>query len=320
MEQIFKSYNKIIKLIILLIILTVVTFIIKNYFQPFFVILAIVLFSYPIFNKILKKDIGRKTSAILSIMIVNIILFVSIFYFGNILFNVIFEFYSNNANLFNVVTKEIQVVLKFDLNKLIEGTSKVLMSSAFRTSAAFTSETIVSYFIGNVSTYFILVDKDGFESFIEKLISRKFIFLLKKKVRNLKSVFKVEISLVILSALIICIGFTVLSIPNSVFLGVICGILDLLPYVGTAIVFIPIIIYNIINKNYLISIGLILLFILVQVVREILEAKYLSTKLNLHPLIVMISIYIGIKVFGIIGMVLGPIYCLLARDIIYDDV
>lgn len=320
MQQIFESYSKVVKLITLFLIIIIFSYVIKNYFQPFFVIVAIALLSYPIHNKINKGIIGVKFSAIISIGIVNIIIFMVVFYFGNILFNIVISFYNNNINLFNVVTNEIEVVLRFDLNKVIDGAGKVLMSSAFRASAALTSESIVSYFIGNISTYFLLVDKSKFELLMVKLISKKFVIELKGKVKNLKAVFKVEILLVVLSTVIICVGFTILSIPNSVFLGVICGILDLLPYVGTAIVFIPIIIYNVINKNYLISIGLILLFILVQVIREILEAKYLSSKLNLHPLIIMISIYVAIKIFGVVGMVLGPIYCVLARDIIYDDI
>ena len=103
------------------------------------------------------------------------------------------------------------------------------------------------------------------------------------------------------------------------FLGFICGILDILPYVGTIIVFIPIIIYNIILREYLRVFGLIFLFILVQVVREILEAKFLSDKLDLHPLLILLSIYIGVKIFGMLGIIIGPMYGILAKGIVYSD-
>ena len=119
--------------------------------------------------------------------------------------------------------------------------------------------------------------------------------------------------------IITIIGFLILRIPNAIFLGVVCGILDILPYVGTIIVFIPIIIYNIIIKKYLLVIGLIALYLLLQIVREILELKYLSYKLDIHPLVVLLSMYIGAESFGIIGILVGPIYCLLAKDIIYEE-
>ncbi|MDU2995348.1 MAG: AI-2E family transporter, partial [Clostridium sp.] len=88
---------------------------------------------------------------------------------------------------------------------------------------------------------------------------------------------------------------------------------------GTIIVFVPIIIYNIIVEDYIVAFGLICLYILVQVIREVLEAKFLSDKLELHPLLVLLSIYIGIKLFGVLGIVVGPMYGILAKDIIYGE-
>ena len=123
----------------------------------------------------------------------------------------------------------------------------------------------------------------------------------------------------IVSTVIIVIGFKILGVKNSLFLGIICGILDILPYVGTIIVFIPIIIYNIIMKRYLIVIGFIALYLLVLINKQILEAKFLSSKLDIHPLVVMLSIYIGVNIFGVIGIIAGPIYCIFAKDIIYTN-
>ncbi len=71
-------------------------------------------------------------------------------------------------------------------------------------------------------------------------------------------------------------------------------------------------------KEYLLVIGLIALYLLLQIVREILELKFLSSKLDIHPLVVMLSMYIGAEIFGIIGLLVGPIYCLIAKDIIYE--
>ena len=85
----------------------------------------------------------------------------------------------------------------------------------------------------------------------------------------------------------------------------------------TICVFIPIIIYNIVVKKYLIVIGMISLYILSQLIREILELKFLSSKLEIHPLAIMLSIYIGAEIFGFIGILVGPIYCLVAKDILY---
>ena len=138
------------------------------------------------------------------------------------------------------------------------------------------------------------------------------------KKNNLGEVIKIEIKLVIICMIITIVGFKILNVPSAIFLGVICGILDILPYVGTIIVFIPIIIYNIIMKKYLLVVGLIALYLLLQIIREVLELKFLSSKLDIHPLVVMLSMYIGAEIFGIIGILIGPIYCLIAKDLIYE--
>ncbi len=129
----------------------------------------------------------------------------------------------------------------------------------------------------------------------------------------------IEISLVLISTVEIIGGFFILNVSNYFILGILCGILDVLPYVGTIIVFIPIIIYNIVMKDYLTAFGLMCLYLLVQVIREILEAKFLSDKLDIHPLIILISIYIGVEVFGILGILVGPMYSILAKEIVYSS-
>lgn len=137
--------------------------------------------------------------------------------------------------------------------------------------------------------------------------------------KNIKSIISIQIFLVFISTAIIIFGFKIFRIDKAFLLGVFCGILDILPYVGTIIVFIPIIIYNIIVKDYLIAFGLICLYILVQFVREILEAKLLSNKFNIHPLVIFLSIYIGMKIFGVIGVFIGPLYSMMVRDIFCDE-
>ena len=73
-------------------------------------------------------------------------------------------------------------------------------------------------------------------------------------------------------------------------------------------------------KNYLVSIGLICLYILIQIIREILEAKFLGNKLDVHPLVIFISIYMGAKIFGMLGILIGPMYSIIAKEIIYDEI
>lgn len=311
-----KDYNILIKLVLLLLAVSAVTFGIKYYFQPFIAIVLLLIITTPIYNLMVKLKISPHISAAVSILFVNIIVVVFIVYLGNSMYNVTLSFYKNN--LYKIEEFITNLVSIFNVESVSGGSGNILNTSFIKNGALSTGEWIFSYFVANISTFFLLVDKKDIINYFLKLIPGRIFVKIKKQKQNLMNMLVVEIILVLISTLEITFGFVILRIGHPMFLGILCGILDILPYVGTIIVFIPIIIYNIIVKQYIVSIGLILLYILVQICREILEAKFLSDKLELHPLLVLLSIYIGVKVFGIIGAVAGPIYGMLAKEIIED--
>lgn len=315
--RVYEEYEKIIKLIILFGVLCVFTLSVKLYFQPFFIIVIMILVTTPIYKIMLNFKINNKVSAIISIAIVNFTIIFIIFYFGNSLISLFYKLYMGNIEIVDTFMNNIKVLLHFDFNKLIETLSKFVSTPMITQGASMTTGSLVGYFIGNVATFFLLVDKDKVFELLSNIFSDSIIKKIYIKKENLKEVFLMELIIVVISIVIITIGFKILGVKNSLFFGIICGILDILPYVGTIIVFIPIIVYNIIMERYLIVIGFISLYLLVVINKEILEAKFLSSKLDIHPLVVMLSIYIGVKIFGFIGIVAGPIYCIIAKDIIY---
>ncbi|WFA10250.1 sporulation integral membrane protein YtvI [Tissierella sp. Yu-01] len=99
------------------------------------------------------------------------------------------------------------------------------------------------------------------------------------------------------------IGFSILKINYALILSIMCALLDLLPIVGTIIIYIPLIAYNFYIGNTLVAVGLIVLYIIVTVMRQIIEPKIVSTTLDLHPILILAAIFIGLKVSGVIGMI-----------------
>lgn len=317
--KLYNTYGKIINLLIIFIIISIITIIIKNYFKPFFILLILVFITNPIYKLLLRSNISKSLSAIISIILVNLIFFIILFYFGNRLFEFFYKFYRNNMVTVDSLINSIKVFLNLDINKTLQSIGNFFNGNMLMKSAIFTGDGVISYFLANVINFFILIDKEKIYNVINKVFPENLVVNIISKSKNLRDVFKIEIKLILLSALIITIGFKVLGIPNSLFLGSLCAIFDILPFVGTTIVFIPIIIYNIIMKRYLLVVGLISLYILERFTREILEAKFLSSKLDIHPIIVIVSIYVGVNMFGFIGIIAGPIYSIIAKDLIYKD-
>lgn len=317
--KLYNTYSKVINLVILFIIVSAIAILINKYFKPFFIIIIFTLLTQPICRVFNKMNISRKISAVLSIFIFNGILFIIIFYFGNRIINFIYMIYNHNIQDFLEIFNSIKSFLNLDIDKIIRSLSGFFDSKFIMQGAILTGDGIVSYFLANIISYFILVDKNEIINFFMKLFPKEFTKGFFKKLLNLKEVFKIEVRLILLSGIIVTLGFKVLQIDNSLFLGAISAILDILPFVGTTIVFIPIIIYNIVMKRYLLVFGLVLLYCLEKIIREILEAKFLSSRLEIHPLVVILSIYIGVNMFGLIGIIAGPIYSIIAKDVIYSS-
>lgn len=101
----------------------------------------------------------------------------------------------------------------------------------------------------------------------------------------------------------IFIGFLFLKIDYALILSVLCAVLDLLPVVGVIMVFIPLVVYKFIIGETIAAVMLIILFFLVQIVRQTIEPKIVSQTLDLHPLLTLAAIFIGIKLSGVTGVI-----------------
>lgn len=284
--------------------------------------ILIVLISNPLYKIMIKNRIPDKIAGAFSIVLINILMILIVLYLGSEIFNIVKNLYLTNLELVNKFLQDIAKTLNLDINNIRIGKNvfSIINDQNIRRGAITTGDGIMAYFIGNISAYFILVDRRKIVELISMLLPKETVIKFRRQKSNFTQMIGIEIILILLSMLETTVGFLILKIPNAFTLGIVCGLLDILPYVGTIIVFIPIIIYNIIMKNYICAFGLMCLYVIVQIVREVLEAKFLSDKLDIHPLVVLLSIYIGVKIFGILGILVGPMYSILAKEIIYSTI
>ncbi|MCI9365218.1 MAG: AI-2E family transporter [Clostridia bacterium] len=90
---------------------------------------------------------------------------------------------------------------------------------------------------------------------------------------------------------------------------------DALPIVGSGTVMIPWAIICAFNGNINLSIALIVLYIIITIVRQLLEPKVISNQIGIHPIFTLIAMYTGYKAIGIIGMLIGPIIIIILKPI-----
>ncbi|MFD3156556.1 AI-2E family transporter [Haloimpatiens sp. FM7330] len=317
-----QKYKKLIKCIILLIVFIFITVVIKHYFKPFFSTVIILYLSHPIYKFLYKNKVfSDKINAILSILFVNLFILMIILLLGNFIFNKLSVFMScNNELIFENKTMLHNFHKIFNMNNLIDEIkiiyNNICSNEFIKKGAFYTTEGIFAYFIGNIIVYFALTDKKLILKVVKDFIGEKTFGFLINKLRIINNIIKIELILVVITTIQTIIGFLILDIKYAVVLGLVCGLLDLIPYIGTIIVFIPLIVYKIYYKQYIIAVGLICLYVLVNINRQIMETKFMSNKLKIHPLLIIISSYIGIKFFGMIGLLMGPLYIVVIKEVI----
>ena len=83
------QYEKLLSLVLLLGLFIILTYLIKNYFKPFLTIIILSMLCKPIDDALRRININEKISGALTILIINVMMFCFIFYFGNSIFNLI---------------------------------------------------------------------------------------------------------------------------------------------------------------------------------------------------------------------------------------
>ena len=108
--------------------------------------------------------------------------------------------------------------------------------------------------------------------------------------------------------------FSGFRFKSSIGLGILTGMLDVLPFLGTGVVLLPIAIWQLVMGDIGIAITLFVTFLITVAVRETLEPRLIGEKMGLWPIAILMSVYVGVQVFGILGVILGPIYLIIAAD------
>lgn len=129
--------------------------------------------------------------------------------------------------------------------------------------------------------------------------------------------FKSQIILMMLTFFVSLIGLLILRTEYALTLALTMGLLDLIPYFGPGLIIIPWSIYNFFTGDMFMGVGLLILYASTVVVRQFAEPKVLSSSMKLNPLAVLVSLFAGLQMFGLIGLVIGPITLVLIISL-YD--
>lgn len=137
--------------------------------------------------------------------------------------------------------------------------------------------------------------------------------------RNMKKAggtyLKAQLIILLIISSICCVGLFLTGNSYAVLVGCGIGLCDALPFFGTGTVFIPWLLFKVFCGQYLLAGAYGIIYLICNFTREFLEPKLIGSKLSIHPMLVLISTYVGLCVFGVFGFFLGPVAGLLIAEI-----
>ncbi len=190
-------------------------------------------------------------------------------------------------------------------------TLSVSAVGAITTIAAKLPAFLVSMLMTIISSFFFAVDYDRVVAFVLAQLNEKQRALVHEVRSNVTSIlFQYVKSYSLIMFITFCelsLGLSVLRVNNAIPIALLIAIFDILPVLGTGGIMIPWMIIRFINGDYRIAVGLLVVYLLITVIRNIIEPKIVGKRVGLPPLVTLMAMFVGTALFGFVGLFGLPI-------------
>lgn len=225
-------------------------------------------------------------------------------------------------NLFSSLPLQFPISLEKTIDQLFQNLTTLLGSFISKGSINVVSKLPNIFFlmiITLLSIFFMTRDYEGIKKFIEAQIPAN----VKEKTKVLKEdlmaalggYLRTQLILMGITMSICMIGFLVLGVDSAILLAIGIGVVDALPIFGSGLFLIPWAIYNLILGEFSTALGLGSIYALIVIVRQTLEPRILSNQIGVYTLVTIMGMYIGFRVIGVMGLILGPVVVIILQTL-----
>ncbi|MCU6736234.1 sporulation integral membrane protein YtvI [Diplocloster agilis] len=187
---------------------------------------------------------------------------------------------------------------------------------------------LISIIFAVLSAYFFIADRERILAFFRRHtpqgIQKKVDMITGDFKHILGGYFKAQFKIMGIVALILFIGFVFLGVNYAVIFAILIAILDFLPFFGTGTALIPWALFKILTSDYRMAIGLMIIYGVSQLVRQLIQPKMVGDSVGLDPLMTLLFMFLGYRIDGVLGMILavplGLIILNLYKAGIFDDI
>lgn len=349
MEQEKKDYYfKIMGKVLILLFIALGIFVayqLTMFYVPFLIAFIIALMVEPVIKFFMKKTkLKRKAASVISLILVVLII-------GTIVSLLAIKLVSESTNLvsnLNVYFKDaydwvvnfvqdlqegrIQIpeetlnFIQTSLSGIIDAVKNIVYNILMGLITAVSSvpTMITNVVITLLAIVFMCFDKEYMIEMVRKHVPKKWISAVKMVTHETWSVswnyIKAEAKLSLLCFCLVFVGLLVfdligLKVGYTVLMAITIGFIDLLPLFGAGAVMVPWAGYLLITGNIPLAMAIIGLWIVWAVIKQLLEPKVVSKQMGLHPIFTLVGMYTGFKLFGVLGLMIGPIIFLVVKNV-----
>lgn len=320
--------------ILLVLLISFVSLIIIRYLKVFDIVMLVLNICIPVFigfvyawllNPFISKRKRKGLVSILIFLCVITLLFLFLYYLVPLIYKEINELVKLLPDVIDFLNPRLMSVginindLEFDINKLVEYVPSIIIG-LFKGCFKY----IGSIFIGLVIGLYMSMEYDKIISFLISVIPKKY----KCEVLGILDKISVEVRKCISGMLLISftvflldtIAFLILKLNSPILLGVLCGLTDLIPYIGPYIGG-GIAILVALSEGKGIIIATLVFIVVIQLIENyVLQPIIMSKSVKISPLLIIIGLLVFGNLFGIVGMLLStPLVCIIRVIYLYID-
>lgn len=207
----------------------------------------------------------------------------------------------------SILTNNLQILITRSANSIIAFISLV-------------PGTLTIMLVSLLATYFLARDRQLILDMLLRNIpapwGEKTVTILREIATAFIGYLRAQAVLVLITIVLSVTGLYLIGADYALTMGLLIGVFDMIPVLGPATIYVPWIIWSFVTGATAFGVKLTLLYGLVLVVRQVMEAKIISANLGLHPLETLLAMYAGLRTLGLAGLIMGPIIIIGVKAVI----
>lgn len=176
---------------------------------------------------------------------------------------------------------------------------------------------IIGFVVSIVATCFMTATFDDIKDFIIRQFGEENQYKVRRAkyilLSSVGKMIKAYIGIIFITTAEVFIGLSILKLiglldgSHIFIISFIIACIDIIPVLGTGTVMIPWSVYSFVTGNIGMGIGLLIIYAVITVIRQFIEPKLVAGQVGISPVVTIIAMFIGIKIFGAIGIFVLPL-------------